>query len=609
MRSLYLLVFTAGLVTLGMELSASRLLEPAFGNSQIVWAALIGLILLSLAVGAWLGGWLADRFPRRRELDLILSVGALGVALAPLMSTPVLQLAAQGLATFTPDLLLGALLAVGLLFGIPAILLGTATPWAVRLALEEKRADWEIERSGGETQADDREPVAETASRTHSPHLPSVQSPNLQSPNLQSPNLQSPISLSPHLSLAHLGQTAGRLSAVATAGSLFGAFLPVLWLIPTFGTRWTFYLLASTLLVAVSISAWRQPHRWAPVTALAVVLMMALLWQPPGVRAAWDDGKTGAIIYEDESAFNYIAVRQWGSERHLKLNDGIGIHSVYHPDALLSQGIWDYFLLAPLFRDWRLERRTFSDSGATSASSNAPISTLQSPISNLLLIGAAAGTVPGLYTEIYGSIPITGVELDPQIIAVGQELFDANWPNYTAVAADGRRWLAQQPADARFDVIAIDAYRPPYIPFHLTTVEFFRLVQAHLREDGVVAINVGRTDANAALVEAMAATLQQVFPSVFVIDEPGPPGTLANSLVVATQRPTTLTTFQENVANLPDALPSEFREFAQAAVRFAHPAAPPATAPIFTDDHAQVEQVVHALIWDFMFGKSESPKS
>jgi hypothetical protein len=216
------------------------------------------------------------------------------VALAPLASTPVLRLAAQGLAAFAPDLLLGALFAVGLLFGFPAILLGTATPWALRLAA-------------------------------------------------QSPNLQSPIS--------NLGQTAGRLSAVATTGSLIGAFLPVLWLIPAFGTRWTFYLLALTLLAAVSISAWRQPHRWAPLAASGLVLAMAFLLQPPGVRAAWDDGRAGALIYEDESAFNYIAVRQWGSERHLKLNDGIGIHSVDHPDALLSQGIWDYFLLAPLFRD------------------------------------------------------------------------------------------------------------------------------------------------------------------------------------------------------------------------------------------------------------------
>ncbi len=151
--------------------------------------------------------------------------------------------------------------------------------------------------------------------------------------------------------------------------------------------------------------------------------MLAFFTQPAGVRAAWDDGRSGQLIYEDESAFNYIAVRQWGSERHLKLNDGIGIHSVYHPDARLSSGIWDYFLLAPLFRP--------------------------EPPKNLLLIGAAAGTVAGLYTDIYGPLPITGVELDPQILEVGREYFHADWPNYTTVAADGRRFLAQQGARTR----------------------------------------------------------------------------------------------------------------------------------------------------------------
>jgi spermidine synthase len=509
--ALSVLVFTTGLVTLGVEFSASRLLEPAFGNSQLVWAALIGLILLSLAVGAWLGGRLADRYPRRRELDLMLTAAALAVALVPLLSAPVLHLAATGMADLATGLLAGALLAVTLLFALPAVLLGTATPWAVRLAVTE---------------------------------------------------------------VQFTGLIAGRFSAIATAGSLVGAFLPVLWLIPTFGTRWTFYLLALLLLAVLSLGALRRPHRWVPLGALVLVLLLAFFAQPAGVRAAWDDGRSGELIYEDESAFNYIAVRQWGSERHLKLNDGIGIHSVYHPDALLSSGIWDYFLLAPLFR--------------------------AEPPKNLLLIGAAAGTVAGLYTDIYGPLPITGVELDPQILQVGREYFHADWPTYTTVAADGRRFLAQQGPNMTYDVIAVDAYRPPYIPFQLTTVEFFQLVYDHLSDDGVVAINVGRTPTDYALVDALVATLREVFPSVFVVDEPGPPNTLGNSLVVATRQSTTLDAFQARVAALPAALPAEFRTFAVGAAAHARVPEPVPNAPIFTDDRSQVEQVVHGILWDFL---------
>ncbi len=477
--SLPWLVFTSGAVTLGMELTASRLLEPAFGNNQIVWAALIGLILLYLALGAWLGGRLADRYPRRRELDITLTLAAIGVALAPALSRPVLRLAVTGMSELSVGLLGAALVAVLLLFSIPGILLGTTGPWAMRLSVR---------------------------------------------------------------SVDDSGQTAGRLYAISTAGSLLGTFLPVLWLIPAFGTRWTFYLLALTLLAMLSLGSLRARHRWVPLGGFALVLALALTTQPGGpLRAGWDDGAAGTILYEDESLYNYIVVRQWGSEHHLKLNEGIGLHSVYHPDMLLSQGIWDYFLLAPFFN---------------------PPPALPDADYRMALIGLAAGTVSQLFSDIYGPIPITGVELDPEIIEVGRQYFAMNQPNLTAVAADGRTWLAQTPPDTRFDLIAVDAYRPPYIPFHLTTVEFFELVRTHLSEDGTLAINVGRTSSNYALVDALAATAAQVFPSVYIIDEPGPADAIGNSLLVATVQSTQLANVAANVARLPADMPPEFLEFA-----------------------------------------------
>jgi predicted membrane-bound spermidine synthase len=517
MNYLPILVFTTGVVTLGMELSASRLLEPTFGNNQIIWAALIGLILLYLALGAWLGGKLADRFPRRRELDMTITLAAVGVALAPTLAPPVLQMAAAGMAGFAVNLLVGALLAVLLLFSIPGILLGTATPWAIRLSVAR---------------------------------------------------------------VEEAGRTAGRLSAIATAGSLAGTFLPVLWLIPAYGTRWTFFLLALGLLVVVSLGSLRHAHRWAPLLGLAVVAALALISRPAGPLVFGGEAQ-GEVIYADESAYNTIVVRQWGSERHLKLNDGIGMHSVYHPDMLLSQGIWDYFLLAPLF--------------------NAPPATV-TPDDSLLLIGLAAGTVSELYTHIYGPLPITGIELDPQIIEVGQRYFGMTQPNLTAIAADGRGWLSQQPETARWSLIAVDAYRPPYIPFHLTTVEFFRQVRAHLTEDGVLAINVGRTPTNFSLVDAMAATAGEVFPTIFLVDEPGPPHTLGNTLLVATVQPASLDNLHASIAALPASLPAAFRDFAAQAQGYARTAAPPSTTPVFTDDRAPVERIVHSIILDYLRG-------
>jgi predicted membrane-bound spermidine synthase len=545
MRYLSLLVFTAGAVTLGVELSAARLLDPWFGNSQVVWAALIGLILLYLALGAWLGGKLADRHPTLTGLLLVATVAGLGVALIPTVSPPILRFAALGLEGFIPGLLAGSLLAVLIIFSLPVILLGAISPWAVRLAVNN---------------------------------------------------------------LEHTGETAGRLYAIATAGSILGTFLPVLWLIPAYGTRLTFYILAGWLLVVVTagtlLSRQARHFSWAPVVVLIAIIILSLRTDPTAVRVGWDDGAFGEIIYEDESLYNYISVRQWGTERHLKLNEGVGIHSVYHPDTVLSQGIWDYFLLAPLFRPTTREPvaggprngRTFSSPDAPTQRTDAR----ELCCRQVLLIGLAAGTVSELYTDVYGPVPITGVELDPQIIDVGRRYFELDRPNLTSIAADGRRWLQSQAPDRMFDVVLVDAYRPPYIPFHLTTVEFFDLVRSHLTPDGVIAINVGRTHDNFALVDALSKTLNQVFPSVLVVDEPGPEDDLGNSIVVATVQPTTPETFRANAAALPQDLPQSFLSFVERvapSVRTPHPSA---ETPIFTDDRAPVEQVVHRIIWDFV---------
>src|ERR1044072_8967656 len=56
-------VFLSGAVLLGVEIAASRVLAPTFGSSLYVWGALIGVVLTGLAIGYWLGGTLADRWP------------------------------------------------------------------------------------------------------------------------------------------------------------------------------------------------------------------------------------------------------------------------------------------------------------------------------------------------------------------------------------------------------------------------------------------------------------------------------------------------------------------------------------------------------------------
>lgn len=535
---LNVLVFVAGLVTLGLELSAARLLDPWFGNSIVVWAALIGLVLACLSLGYWAGGRLADRHPVPALLYAIALVAALMVALLPLVARAILQLASsQAMALNSLDpanvnlaLLGGSALGVFALFAAPTFLLGMVSPFAVRLALADVSTG---------------------------------------------------------------GQVAGRLYALSTAGSLLGTFLPVLVLIPAVGTRMTFVLLGSLLALTSLVGLYLERGRASAIPALLVLpFLAALAWVSSQGAIKPEPG----LIHEGESLYNYYQVVQRGPETWLKLNEGIGLHSVYHPQSALSEGIWDYFLAAPLFAR--------ADQGATPAGCatvNEEKPTPGACVDSLYLVGLAGGTVAQLYTRVYGPIPVDGAELDPAIVAAARSYFGLDdFPNVNAVAADGRSFLAQRPPERVYSVVALDAYRPPYIPFHLATVEFFELVRSHLREDGVVAVNAARSAEDYRLVEALASTMAQVFPSVYVIDESTQDLALGNSLVVATMQPTSLADFQANVAALDPATHPLLAEVARRAAQTARPA--DTDGPVLTDDRAPIEQIIHSIMLRYLLG-------
>src|SRR5207253_9942725 len=133
---LILLGFVAGACSLAVELSASRLLAPYFGTSLFVWANLIGLILLYLTIGYYLGGRLADRYPRPTLLYVLTTSAAFLICLIPFISRPILSWSLSSFATYSISVFYGSLVAVILLFAIPMILLGCVSPFAIRLSVE-----------------------------------------------------------------------------------------------------------------------------------------------------------------------------------------------------------------------------------------------------------------------------------------------------------------------------------------------------------------------------------------------------------------------------------------------------------------------------------------
>jgi len=510
-RFLYLLVFTSGMTTLAVEISASRLLGFVFGTSNVVWANVIGLMLLYLTVGYYIGGRLADRSPHRKTLYQIVVWGAFLSALIPLVARPILQFAAMSVSGLNAGLALGSFLSVLALFAIPITLLGTVSPFVIRLAVT---------------------------------------------------------------SVEEAGKISGQIYGISTIGSLIGTFLPTLILIPELGTTRTFLLFAGLLYLVSFIGLLAESRSaalklaWMPVVILILTLIvMGGALRPPG--------ENERLLFEDESAYNYIQVVEDAAQnRYLYLNEGQGIHSQWHPTQIAYQRTWDFFLTGPYF--------------------NAPP---YSPgqVDSLLVIGLAAGTIPRQYIEVYGDIHIDGVEIDPDIVEAGELFFDMNeqmMPSLNVYVEDGRYVLNQ--LDTTYDVIGIDAYRPPYIPWHLTTVEFFREVSEHLNDDGVMVINVGRTSTDRRLVDALTNTLQFVFPSIHAMDVPYS----FNTILVATKQPTTTENLAANLAALPaDASPilRDTLTIAQASL------VPTQTNDIlFTDDRAPVETLVDSIVLNFL---------
>ncbi len=338
--------------------------------------------------------------------------------------------------------------------------------------------------------------------------------------------------------------------------------------IPAIGTRNTF-LVFSLFLLFVALAGLGLSGR--------PKLMLLHLWMPAAlaalalITAGQPLKESAGQIYETESAYNYIQVQQVDGLTLLRLNEGEGIHSVYSPDTMNYGGPWPEFLVAPFF---------YPDTSPSS-------------VRRIAIVGLAAGTTARQATAIYGPIPIDGFELDPKIIEVGKRYFAEDLPNLAIHIGDGRWNLEVGPNT--YDIIAVDAYRPPYIPPHMTTQEFYRICADHLTARGAMAINVGSVPGDRRLINALATTMATAFPSIYVMDIPG----TLNTMIFATKQQTSAADFAGNLvrfASRPDISPLLLSTMA---TTFGNLQPGYETTQVFTDDRAPVERIVDDMVVHF----------
>jgi len=149
----------------------------------------------------------------------------------------------------------------------------------------------------------------------------------------------------------------------------------------------------------------------------------------------------------------------------------------------------------------------------------------------ILIVGLAGGTIADQLEYFFPKAQIDGVEIDPKVIALSREYFNLN-PKVNVVNQDGRIFLEQ--TDKKYDLIIVDAYANElYIPFYLTTKEFFQLTSEHLATGGILAMNVNAPNENSPLLRAITNTLNVTFNKTYLLEDAE--GGDSNFLVLASE--------------------------------------------------------------------------
>lgn len=482
---LRLTVFLTGLVVMAVELTASRLLAPAFGSSLFVWTNLIGVVLFALSAGYYFGGKLADRHggsKARGYLFGVIFLTGILITLVPLVSQPVFGFSYRTLLGAGHSVLLTSLVATGILFAVPLLLLGMVTPLAARIALQE---------------------------------------------------------------LKTAGSVVGQLYAFSTVGSLVGTFLPVLVMIPHIGSEPTFFFCGGGLMLLGLVGLKR------PLLIVLLPLPLLVAWLIKGPLPV-------GTVFRGESVYSHVEVREMPSGTRMLLTDeGIGAQSIYHPQEILTGMYFDYAALLPLLYP---EGRNF------------------------LFVGLGAGTSARIVAHFFPKISLTGVEIDPLLLTLGQRFFALDEIPVETVVADARVFLEQ--SGRRYDFIMVDVYKADgTIPFHLATREFFETVKSRLTPHGILYLNTSIPTADSKLVQVFQNTLAAVFPYTYESR------LKFNSLFFAFKEPLV----RERLASgqVPKQLQSHAAQLARAKPIPFDPG-----GPVSQDAHSQVELLSGQLIFD-----------
>ncbi|MBR4165596.1 MAG: fused MFS/spermidine synthase, partial [Lachnospiraceae bacterium] len=287
-------------------------------------------------------------------------------------------------------------------------------------------------------------------------------------------------------SLDDSGKTVGMLGALNTVGSIIGTFLPTFVTIPAVGTALTFLIFAGILLLLCLIYFGTLRKKLVACLIASLLFVLSCIFGSRGSLAFWESG----IIYEDESIYNYLQVKEDSRQLSLSTNVMFGVQSVMMKGGGLTGMYYDYALGAPVLAG-------ISEEDAC----------------DMLILGMGTGTYAKMCQGYFPKAEIEGVEIDQKITDLAYQVFEL--PESVKITTfDGRAYLDM--TDKKYDVIMVDAYKDITFPFQMSTVEFFTKVRERLKENGVMVVNMNLYSETAnSINDYLADTIASVFPRVY----------------------------------------------------------------------------------------------
>lgn len=292
-----------------------------------------------------------------------------------------------------------------------------------------------------------------------------------------------------------VGTVAGSVFALSTIGSLLGTFLTTHLLIPVLGTRASFLLAGLILILLGALLVIRSRNQLPALLVLLIPTGFYFAHRTEPIKTVLDGE---ALLAEGDTAYQYLQIVRRGDETQLRINEGLDSYqSLWKEGKLLTGAYYDLFLLAPDLA----EKKTGQEL-------------------KVLIIGLAAGTIARQYEMLFSSrfaLQIDGVEIDESLVDLAREPFaleEKSQPHLQIFSGlDGRVFLDR--SKEQYDLILVDAYAGQVqIPFQLCSQEFFLSAKNHLKDGGVLAVNVGslgdRDPVRLAVSNTMASVFQKV---------------------------------------------------------------------------------------------------